>query len=164
VFLCGLFSSFSFLTVVDPFERSDEPEHLPLIHYLDMCGTSVFNSSEIAKGLFKWSEQSSSSRARPSSKKISARHILLAVTLSNAATPVLRRYVDNLVRFRLREIRPRQEGAQSGTHSRMIEKRKRKPKREKPDDYGLERLLRKRKPRGGFVVFSKYIRLKSVAA
>jgi hypothetical protein len=49
VFLRGLFSSFSFLKVVDPFERSDEPEHLPLIHHPDMCGTSVFDSSEMQK-------------------------------------------------------------------------------------------------------------------
>jgi hypothetical protein len=32
ILLIILFSSFSFLKVVDPFERSDEPEHLPPVH------------------------------------------------------------------------------------------------------------------------------------
>jgi hypothetical protein len=44
------------------------------------------------------------------------------------------------------------------------EKRKPTPKRNKPDDTGLALLLRKRRPRGGFVVLAKYSRLKSVAA
>jgi hypothetical protein len=44
-------------------------------------------------------------------------------------------------------------------------KRKPTPKRQhKPDDTGLALLLRKRRPRGGFVVLAKYSRLKSVAA
>jgi hypothetical protein len=48
----------------------------------------------------------------------------------------------------------------------MSAKTKRKPvKRDKPpDDIGLALLLRKRRPRGGFVVLAKYSRLKSVAA
>jgi hypothetical protein len=42
---------------------------------------------------------------------------------------------------------------------------KRKPtKREKAESTGLDRILRQRKPRGGFVVLAKYSRLKSVAA
>ena len=47
-----------------------------------------------------------------------------------------------------------------------MSKQKRKPtqKRDKPDDTGLAVLLRKRRPRGGFVVLAKYSRLKSVAA
>jgi hypothetical protein len=43
-------------------------------------------------------------------------------------------------------------------------KRKPTPKRDKPNDFGLAVLLRKRRPRGGFVVLAKYSRLKSVAA
>jgi hypothetical protein len=52
-----LFSSFSFLKVVDPFERSNKPEHLPPVQ-LNVCRASVFCISEISKGLFKGSEQS----------------------------------------------------------------------------------------------------------
>jgi hypothetical protein len=48
----------------------------------------------------------------------------------------------------------------------MNTKTKLKPtrRRDKPDDTGLAMLLRKRRPRGGFVVLAKYSRLKSVAA
>jgi hypothetical protein len=47
----------------------------------------------------------------------------------------------------------------------MSAKTKRKPvKRDKQDDIGLALLLRKRRPRGGFVVLAKYSPLKSVAA
>jgi len=48
----------------------------------------------------------------------------------------------------------------------MSDKQKRKPAkpRNKPDDTGLALILRKRRPRGGFVVLAKYSRLKSVAA
>jgi hypothetical protein len=47
----------------------------------------------------------------------------------------------------------------------MSDKTKRKRvKRDKQDDIGLVLLLRKRRPRGGFVVLAKYSRLKSVAA
>ena len=42
-------------------------------------------------------------------------------------------------------------------------KRKPTPTREKPDDTELARLLRKRKPRGGFVMLSGYARVKGVA-
>jgi hypothetical protein len=47
-----------------------------------------------------------------------------------------------------------------------VNKWKSKPtqKRDKPNDTGLALLLRKRRPRGGFVVLAKYSRLKSVAA
>jgi hypothetical protein len=46
-----------------------------------------------------------------------------------------------------------------------MKREKRKPvKHEKLDNYGLARILRKRKPRGGFAALSKYIRLKSMAA
>lgn len=38
------------------------------------------------------------------------------------------------------------------------------PKRDKAESTGLDRILRQRKPRGGFVVLAKYSRLKSVAA
>jgi hypothetical protein len=43
------------------------------------------------------------------------------------------------------------------------QKRKPTPKREKAESTGLDRILRQRKPRGGFVVLAKYSRLKNVA-
>ena len=45
-----------------------------------------------------------------------------------------------------------------------MRQKRRPPKREKPTDTGLARILRKRRPKGGFVVLAKYGRLKSVAA
>jgi hypothetical protein len=35
---------------------------------------------------------------------------------------------------------------------------------DKPDNSGLARLLRKRQPKGGFVLLAKYAKLKGVAA
>ncbi len=48
----------------------------------------------------------------------------------------------------------------------MSSKTKHKPtqKREQAESAWLDRILRQRKPRGGFVVLAKYSRLKSVAA
>jgi hypothetical protein len=46
----------------------------------------------------------------------------------------------------------------------MSAKTKRKPvKRDEPTDTGLALILRKRRPKGGFVVLAKYSRLKNVA-
>jgi hypothetical protein len=48
----------------------------------------------------------------------------------------------------------------------MSKRGKRKPKRKAitdPELIGLARLLRKRKPTGGFVMLSEYARLKGVA-
>jgi hypothetical protein len=47
----------------------------------------------------------------------------------------------------------------------MSDKHKRRPpKRDKQDDTGLALLLRKRRPRGGFVTLAKYVKFKSVTA
>ena len=48
---------------------------------------------------------------------------------------------------------------------RVVKQTKRKPtqKPDQPTDTGLARILRKRRPKGGFVVLAKYSRLKNVA-